>query len=53
MSTFAFDSFQCATDLPLLLKVQHYEYNLQIGQNNLITWITTSISNVLAYKINY
>jgi hypothetical protein len=50
MSTFAFD-FLMSTYPPPPLEVKHYEYNLQIGENNLLTIITTSISNTLAYKI--
>jgi len=37
--------------MPRFLEVKHYEYNLQIGENNLLTIITTSISNTLAYNI--
>jgi hypothetical protein len=50
MPTFAFDSW-CATYMPPPLEVKHYGYNLQICENNLLTTITTSISNILAYKI--
>ncbi len=41
----------CATYLPPPLEVKHCEYNLQIGENNLLTTITTSISNTITYKI--
>jgi hypothetical protein len=56
MPTHLFWFISFATNLPLLLKVEHYEYNLQIGEKIIITTIiiiTTSICNTLTYKIKY